>query len=179
MEPYWKHTFKFENVEEEHEVKLYEYSAKAIALIGSPYFGKSFAKQFKELKGKFNNNLTINEEKVAGWIFRTDDETQDALIKLLGDIHSGTVKPVFTGIKVPNFDDKHRNNKIFNMIKSLIDVIPDGEEEIEYHSDDKMTLSMYFNRSEETVTMGDCIYMIEGAHKKLEVYQLSKIEEEE
>ena len=174
MEPYWKHEFEFEGIDEKHVASLYQYSERSIALISTPYFGKTFAKNFKELKGKFNGNLTINEEKSPGWIFKLDDETQESLISLLGDINSGKIKPSFTGIKVPDFSEKSRNNKIYTFLSKLVDLIPEVEEEIEYHNDDKMCITMYFNRSEDTVTQGDLIYEFTSAHKKAEIYQLAK-----
>lgn len=47
-------------------LELIEYSDRAICIIGNT---KPVKEQLKGLGGKFNNFLTVNGQKVAGWIF--------------------------------------------------------------------------------------------------------------
>ncbi|OPC76181.1 hypothetical protein BAZ12_19420 [Elizabethkingia miricola] len=60
-------------------VKLVDYSEKAVAVIGNTFEIKD---QLKELGGRFNKFLTVEGQKVAGWIFSKgkSDEVADLLI---------------------------------------------------------------------------------------------------
>ena len=174
MESYWNFKYSLSlRGEDEHTVKLYHYTEKSIALVTTSNFGKAFAKEFKALNGRFNKSLTINEDKIAGWIFRADNNTQAKLNKLLQDIHSGNVRPEFSGVVEPIFDEKTRNNKIVNMITSVMEMIPESIEEYIISEKDNLVTTAYFNRDDTVVTKGQCIYSLTSAHKKLEVYQLS------
>jgi hypothetical protein len=174
MEPYW--SFKYNILlrgEDEHHVRLYQYTEKSIALISTPQFGRAFAKNFKELQGRFNPRLDINDEKQAGWIFRADNNTQTKLNNLMKDIHSGDIKPEFSGVQEPIFDEKTRNNKIVNMLTTIMnDLAPDTIEEQVVSDKDGVLTTIYYNADDTVVTKGKCIYSIHGAHKKVELYQL-------
>lgn len=173
MEPYWK--FKYSLLlrgEDEHVVKLYQYTERSIALISTANFGKAFAKNFKELQGKYNPRLNIDDEKVPGWIFRAT--MQEKLNDMLKKIHSGELKPEFSGVQEPIMDEKVRNNKLVNMITSIMDMVPENIEEYTVVDNDDFTTTMYFNADDTVVTQGECIYSLQGAHKKVEIYQLQK-----
>ncbi len=175
MDPYW--TFKYQislRGEEEHTVKLYHYTEKSIALVTSTNFGKAFAKNFKQLNGRFNPRLNINNTTASGWIFRADNKSQEALNFLLRDIHSSNTKPEFSGIIEPIFDEKTRNNKIVNMITAIIDMTPESIEEYVVSDTLGAKTTLYFNADDTIVTQGDCIYTLQTAHKKIELYQIQK-----
>ena len=48
------------------EIKVVDYSEKAVAVIGNT---KQFKTELKSAGGRFNPHLTVNGNKVAGWIF--------------------------------------------------------------------------------------------------------------
>lgn len=175
MEAYW--TFKYQlslRGEEEHVVHLYHYTEKSIALITTMNFGKAFAKEFKQLSGRFNPKLNINGTPTAGWIFRADNKSQENLNNLLKDIHSGNKKPEFSGVVEPIFDEKTRNNKIVNMITSIMNMTPESIEEYTISDTPEAKTTLYFNADDTVVTQGDCIYTLQTAHKKIEIYQMQK-----
>lgn len=175
MEAYW--TFKYSlslRGEEEHVVELFHYTEKSIALVTTMNFGKAFAKDFKALSGRFNPRLNINGQPTAGWIFRADNKSQENLNNLLKDIHSGNKKPEFSGVVEPIFDEKTRNNKIVNMLTSVMELVPESIEEFIISDKEGVKTTLYFNADDTVVTEGDCIYSFHSAHKKLEIYQLQK-----
>jgi len=175
MQPYWN--FKYNLVlrgEEEHTVELYHYTEKSIALITTINFGKAFSKEFKQLNGRFNPRLQINENVTPGWIFRADNKSQENLNNLLKNIHIGSVKPEFSGVTEPIFDEKTRNNKIVNMMTTIIDMVPESIEEYVVSDKDNIKTTIYFNADDTVVTQGECIYSLHTAHKKLELYQMQK-----
>lgn len=55
------------------DVQVIDYSDKAIAVIGNTYEIKD---QLRALKGKFNRNLTVDNERVPGWIFSKSKKDQ-------------------------------------------------------------------------------------------------------
>jgi hypothetical protein len=174
MEPYFKLDFDIKIQEKDkHLVSLYKYSEKAIALITTEEFGKCFAKNFKDLNGKFNKNLTINEETVPGWIFRAQSDVAENLNALLKRIYDGDIKPVYTGIIKPDFNS---NKKIFNLLGMLKKLIPEEKEQHVLSEDEQFKTTMYFNLEEDTdvITEGDIVYSLEAGSKKVEVYQLAK-----
>src|SRR5690606_14578024 len=63
-----------------NDVKMVDYSEKAVAVIGNTYEIKD---ELKELGGRFNRFLTVEGAKVAGWVFSKGkaDEIADVLIK--------------------------------------------------------------------------------------------------
>lgn len=65
---------------EKNGVQMVDYSANAVAVVGNTYEIKD---SLKEIGGKFNRFLTINGEKVAGWIFPKSKESvvSDLLIE--------------------------------------------------------------------------------------------------
>ena len=79
MEAYYTKTFRIE--EEDHEVKLYKYSLKSIAMVSTEKFGKGFSKNLKEIGGRFNPKLSVG----AGWIFKIDSETQKKINEFFKD----------------------------------------------------------------------------------------------
>jgi len=50
---------------------MVEYSAKAVAVFGDT---KSIKDELKAMGGRFNSRLTINGNKIAGWIFSKTQE---------------------------------------------------------------------------------------------------------
>lgn len=63
------------NIETNCDIFLVDYSLKAIAIFGNT---KEIKDQLKELGGKFNNNLTYNDIKQAGWIF-SNKKTEEVI----------------------------------------------------------------------------------------------------
>ena len=65
-------------------IELVEYSEKAFALIGEDT--KSLKEILKDCGGSYNRYLTINDEKVAGWIFskKKSEETYNLIKQLKG-----------------------------------------------------------------------------------------------
>jgi len=66
------------NIETNCDIFLVDYSLKAIAVFGNT---KEIKDQLKELGGKFNNNLTYNDIKQAGWIF-SNKKTEEVISAL-------------------------------------------------------------------------------------------------
>jgi hypothetical protein len=62
--PHWEK--KQKPKEESQEIHIVEYSEKAIAVFGNT---KPLKNKFLNLYGRYNPNLHINNEKVAGWVF--------------------------------------------------------------------------------------------------------------
>lgn len=63
------------NIETSCDIFLVDYSVKAIAIFGNT---KEIKDQLKKLGGKFNNNLTYNNIKQAGWIF-SNKKTEEVI----------------------------------------------------------------------------------------------------
>ena len=72
-------TVKREAVINQNGVQMVDYSEKAIAVIGNTF---EIKEHLKELGGRFNRFLTVDGEKVAGWIFSKNlqNEVSDLLI---------------------------------------------------------------------------------------------------
>ena len=175
MEAYWNFKYQISlRGEEEHVVNLYHYTEKSVALVTTTNFGKAFAKNFKQLNGRFNPRLNINNIPTAGWIFRADNKSQEAVNNLLKDIHSGNIKPEFSGIIEPMFDEKTRNNKIVNMITSIMEMTPESIEDYTVSDTPGAKTTLYFNADDTVITEGDCIYTLQTAHKKIEIFQMQK-----
>lgn len=171
MEPYWKENFDIKIGEKNnHQVALYKYSERAIALITTPELGKAFSKHFKPLDGKFNKNLKINEENVAGWVFKAQSDVLEKLNDLLKSIYDGDIKPVFNEIIKPDFNN---NAKIFNLLGNLKKLIIEDSEHFILSNDKNIKTTIYFNREDDTITEGDIVYCFEAGNKKVEVYQLN------
>jgi hypothetical protein len=165
LKPYWEKEFKID--EETHMVRLYQYSAKSIALVSDENFGKKFATHFKELHGRFNPRLSVG----AGWIFKLD--SQKDLSAVLQKIYRGEITPKEIGIVPPLIDDKDVDNKIFNTLSELIQLIPESNEERILAETDEARTTVYYNKDDDTITQGDCIYSFTSAHKTLDIHQLS------
>ena len=75
-----KEPLKRERTAKLNNIKLIDYTDRSIAVIGSTFEIKD---KLKELGGKFNKFLTINDEKVAGWIFPKTKE--DAVANVLAE----------------------------------------------------------------------------------------------
>jgi len=165
LKPYWEKDFKVD--ESTHSVKLFHYSAKSIAMVSDEVFGKRFAKYFKEIGGRFNPRLSVG----SGWIFKLD--AQKDLTSVLQKIFRGEAKPSEIGVSAPIFEDKDIDNKIFNTLADLIDLIPSAKEERVVSENDTMKTTVYYNKDDDTITQGDCIYSFTSAHKSLDIYQLT------
>jgi hypothetical protein len=177
MEPYWEQDFDITlGKKDKHHVALYQYSDRSVALVSTQEFGKSFAKNFKEINGKFNKNLKINDEPTAGWIFKAQRESLEGLNDILKKIFEGDIKPQFSGIIKPDFDGKAKNNKIFNLITMLMKLIPEETEQYILSEEEGVKTTIYFNSDEDTVTEGNVVYFFEGGKKKMEIFQLCEVE---
>ena len=62
----------------ENKMEIVDYSDRSIAVIGD---SRAIKDQLKELGGRYNRNLTVNDETVAGWIFSKKKE--DAVRQLV------------------------------------------------------------------------------------------------
>lgn len=164
MDPYWEKTIDVEG--EKHEIKLYSYTPKSIAMTSSGDFGKKFSTHFKELGGKFNPKLSIG----PGWIFRLD--LQSGLSDILRKIFKGEIKPKELGVKNPMFDDSDIDFKIFNTLQELIELLPESEEERVLSENEEVRTIVYYNKSDQTTTQGECIYSFSSSRKSMEIYQL-------
>jgi hypothetical protein len=60
-------------------MELVDYSERSIAVIGDT---KEYKEQLRELGGKYNPGLTVNDQRVAGWIF--SKKQQDKVEEFLG-----------------------------------------------------------------------------------------------
>lgn len=171
MIPYW--TQKFVIDDQTHEVNLYNYSAKCIVLASDQTFGKSFAKDFKNIGGKYNSKLKFSEDQdpQGGWIFRATNESQSSLTNLLKDIFNGNVKPSIFKLKEPIFDSEVIGKKILNKLDELLDLCPEEEENI-FVETSEIKLDLSFNQpyNEEE----NCVYKLETSKKSLHVYQYQK-----
>ena len=54
-------------------IHIHDYTDKSIAVLGDT---KSHSKQLKSLGGRYNPHLTVDGEKVIGWIFKSSDRTK-------------------------------------------------------------------------------------------------------
>jgi hypothetical protein len=150
MEPYWELEFDIKvGSEEKQQVKLYKYSEKSVALICHESFGKSFSKNFKGLGGRFNPNLTINENKIAGWIFKSDGDTLENLNKILEDIYCGNIRPQFRGIISPDFNLKSKSVKIYNLFEQIIKLFPDENSQVVLSEDENFKTTIYYNLNQK------------------------------
>ena len=165
LKPYWEKELKVGN--NTFNIQLYHYSAKSIAMVSTGDFGKKFAKYFKEINGRFNPKLSVG----AGWIFRLD--SQKGLTSILQKIYRGELEPTETTVNAPVFDDRDIDNKIFNTLTELIELIPANKEERIISETDQARTTVYYNKDDDTVTQGDCIYSFTSAHKTLEICQLA------
>jgi len=175
MEPYWSQEFDVVlSGVNKHLVELYKYSEKSIVLKTTPEFGKGFAKYFKDLNSKFNKSLTINDEKISGWLFKTSTECIESLNKLLKGIYEGDIKPTFSGIFPPDISESSKNNKIFNLITKLAELIPEEEEHFVLLDDEKCKTTIYYNLDEDSdITIeGSEVYNLKFGKKQLVVHQL-------
>ena len=182
MEPYWYLEFDIKLGQEDktkHVVKLYKYSEKSVAMICGESFGKSFSKNFKNTGGRFNSNLTINEEKVPGWIFKSDGDTLENLNKILENIYCGNIKLQYRGIIPPDFNIKSKSVKIFNLLDQIVKLIPEDSKSCVLSEDDNYKTTIYYNNKDEededVVTEGDLVGELKYGIKMFEIYQLKKL----
>jgi hypothetical protein len=166
MEPYWEKEYQIED--KKHEVKLYQYSPKCIAMVSSENFGKKFSFYLKEIGGRFNGKLSVG----AGWIFKLD--SQSDLTDLLRKIYKGEIKPKETEIRAPVIENSDIDHKIFNTLQELIVLLPSEQETRVLAENEEVKTTVYYNKSEETLVEGNMIYNFSSAHKNLEIYQLEK-----
>lgn len=171
MIPYWTQNFVIDS--ENHEVNLYNYSSKCIVLASDATFGKSFAKEFKAIGGKYNSKLKFSEDQnpQGGWIFRATEESQNSLTNLLKDIFNGNVKPNIFKLKEPIFDQQVVAKKIINKLNELVELCSEEEENIQIDAPE-VTLDLSFNQSYQEEE--NCIYKLETSKKTLYVYQNQK-----
>lgn len=168
-ESYYTKVFKIE--EEDHEVKLYKYSAKCIAMTTTEKFGKGFSSNLKEIGGKFNKNL---KEIGPGWIFKMDSETQEKITNFLKGVFTKKIKWDTKEIKIPMIEEKEIDEKIINTLSELLDFIPSEKEDRLISEVEGVKTFVYYNRDDSTVTHGDTIYSFESAHKSLLITQFKE-----
>ena len=166
MDPYW--TKEISVGEDKYEVKLFKYSPKCIALTSTNDFGKKFSSALKEIGGKYNPKLSIGE----GWIFKLD--TQTNLSDTLRKIFKGEIKPKETEFRSPIFEDSDTDCKIFNLMDEIKRFQPEDQEEKERTlSEGKdFTTTIYFNKSETTLTQGDLVFSFTSSRGTVHIYQL-------
>lgn len=164
MESYWEKKFTVDD--KSYEVKLYHYSPKCIAMTTSEDFGKRFSKYFKDIGGRFNSKLSIG----AGWIFKLD--SQNDLTEVLRKIFKGELKPSEIDVRAPVFENSDVDKKIFNTLQELIHLLPEDKEERVLTENEDLRITVYYNKDDETVTQGDCIYEFSSSRKKMSIYQL-------
>lgn len=172
MQAYWSQDFDIIIGDvQKHPVELYKYSEKCVCLITTKEFGKAFSKYFKNIEGRFNPNLKINDEKKPGWIFKSSEQFLESLNNILKEIYEEKIKPGNVFVK-PDFNSSSRNNKVFNLISTLTKQIPEETEEHVISDKDGIKTSIYYNSGEETVTEGELVYRFDGGKKSVEIYQL-------
>jgi len=164
MDPYWEKIIESEG--KNYEIKLFRYSPKCIAMVSSDDFGKKFSTYFKEIGGRFNPKLSVG----PGWIFRLD--LQEGLTDILRKIYKGEIKPRELEIKTPVFDDSDIDFKIFNTLQDLIQLLPEDTEERVISENQEVKTTVYYNKTDDTVTQGDCIYSFSSSRKSMDIYQL-------
>lgn len=164
MEPYWTKSFDVDGTD--CEIKLFQYSAKCIAMVSTGDFGRKFSSHFKEIGGRFNPKLSVG----AGWIFKLD--SQSNLTEVLRKIYKKELLPKETEFKSPLIDENDTDTRIFNALNELINLLPEGKEERVLSETDSLKTTVYYNKDDETVTEGNCIYTFSSAHKKMDIYQL-------
>ena len=54
-------------------IHIHDYTDKSIAVLGDT---KPHSKQLKSLGGRYNPHLTVDGEKVIGWIFKSGDRSK-------------------------------------------------------------------------------------------------------
>jgi len=166
MEPYYTKEFNIEG--ENHEVKLYKYSLKSIAMVSTEKFGKGFSKNLKDIGGRFNPKLSVG----SGWIFRIDSETQEKITKFLKGVFTGEIKWETGDVKIPAIENHEIDQKIFITLNELLDFIPSEKEDRMISDKDGVKTFVYYNKDDSVITQGDTIYNFESAHKSLEITQL-------
>ena len=166
MEAYYTKTFRIE--EEDHEVKLYKYSLKSIAMVSTEKFGKGYSKNLKEIGGRFNPKLSVG----AGWIFKIDSETQKKINEFLKGVFTGEIKWETGDIKPPIIEPEEIDQKIFITLNELLDFIPSDPQDRIISDKDGVKTFVYYNTDDTVVTQGDLIYSFESAHKSFKITQL-------
>lgn len=163
-EPYWTRNFTVDD--KKYEVKLYSYSAKSIAMTSTDDFGKRFSRHFRDAGGRFNPKLSVG----AGWIFKLDSQTD--LTEVLRKIFKGEIKPSEVDVRAPVFEDSDVDRKIYNTLQELIHLLPEDKQERVMTESEELRITVYYNKDDETVTQGDCIYEFSSSRKKMSIYQL-------
>ena len=166
MEPYW--TKEIIAGEKSHEVKLFKYSAKCIAMTSTNDFGRKFSTALKEIGGRYNPKLSVGE----GWIFRLD--SQQNLTDTLRKIFKGEIKPRETEVRAPIFEDSDTDYKIFSLMDEVKRFQPEDQEEVERTLTESkdFTTTIYFNKSETTLTQGDLVFSFTSSRGTVHIYQL-------
>ena len=97
---------------EENEIKVYQYSPKCVSLHSTKEWGTSNSKNLLALKGKYNKNLKIDEEKIPGWIFTNENKSP-----LLEFIEKGEFS---SDMEVKKYEKKSRNEEISKDVSKKI-----------------------------------------------------------
>ena len=100
-------------------ITIVDYSEKALAVIGET---KAIKESLKSWGGSFNPGLTVNEERVAGWIFSKKKTSIDELSKLLG--LSKTVPLIDTLFSIASFGESSFGNNLSNTSSSILNISP-------------------------------------------------------
>ena len=151
-----------------YKVTLYEYG-RGIAMVSDESFGKGFSKVLKStLGGRYNPKLSVG----SGWIFKRDRETQEKLNNFLRDVFTGKIKMDSNEIRMPSIQKEDIDNRVFNMVKELIDCVPEETEERQISEQDGVKTFIYYNKQDSTVIQGDTIYSFESSKKSFEITQL-------
>jgi len=169
LEPQFTQDFEVEIDGEttSHNVSLFEYK-KSIVLKTTKELGSAFSKYLKEASGKWNPHLGIG----PGWVF--PQSKNEELNEVLQKIHSGELKSQRKKFIKPDLSKNSREKKILNLVKMLEENIPQDSSEILFEDNEDLELYIHFNREEDTITRGECVYLFETSKKKLEIFQLAK-----
>ena len=87
----------------------------------------------------------------------------------------GSIEPKATSVIAPEIEDRDVDIRIFNALNEMIQLLPTEEVDRVLQEDSDSKTTVYYNRSDSTVTEGEMIYHFSSAHKTMEIYQL-KIE---
>jgi hypothetical protein len=72
---------------ENTSLQMVDYSDKSFAVLGNT---RTFSSQLKDMGGRFNRYLTVNNQKVPGWIF--PKTRQEEVTRFILDANSGSLQ---------------------------------------------------------------------------------------
>ena len=170
MSNYYNENFKCNG--KTYNVKLYDYTRLCIVLTSEEEFTKGFSKKLKEIGGRFNKNLTIDEEKTPGWCFKKDSDTQKKIVEFLKNVSSGKEKLETSELVIPQIGEIEQGMYALSLIDDLIEYLPEETSEVLLSSENNIETRVYYNPKEEDIIIGNIIKELSSAHKKAVFTQL-------